>query len=149
MDERPHRKLEAWKKSMDLVVSVYHATAGFPREEQYGLVSQMRRAAVSIPSNIAEGAGRGSVASFKNSLQIARGSLSELDTQVEVASRLGYLDQAASGQLSGAIEEVSRILNGLIRSARMKAAATMLIMVVFTAGGLFFIASSLHHFITL
>lgn len=149
MDERPHRKLEAWKKSMDLVVSVYSATAAFPREEQYGLVSQMRRAAVSVPSNIAEGAARGSVGSFKNSLQIARGSLSELDTQVEAASRLGYLDQATSSQLSGAIEEVSRILNGLIRSARMKAAATMLIMVTFMAGGLFFITSSLHLFITL
>jgi four helix bundle protein len=72
MDERPHRKLEAWKKSMHVVVSVYQATAGFPKKEQYGLVSQMRRSAVSVPSNIAEGAARGSPGAFRNGLQIAR-----------------------------------------------------------------------------
>jgi four helix bundle protein len=141
MDQRPHKKLEAWKKSIQLVVYVYEATRGFPREEQYGLVSQMRRAVVSVPSNIAEGAGRGSTGSFKNSLQIARGSLSELDTQVEVAYRLGYLDQARVGQLIEAIEEVSRILNGLVRSAQRRAALHLLMAAAFVTASFFFITS--------
>lgn len=141
MGQRPHEKLEAWKKSIQLVICVYEATREFPREEQYGLVSQMRRAVVSVPSNIAEGAGRGSAGSFKNSLQIARGSLSELDTQVEVAYRLGYLNQARVEQLSGAIEEVSRILNGLVRSAQRRAALCVLITGVLLTTSLFFITS--------
>ncbi len=131
MDERPHRKLEAWKKSIDLVVSVYKETAAFSRQELYGLVSQMRRCVVSIPSNTAEGAARGSVAAFKSCLHIARGSLSELETQVEIAFRLGYLDVSRTSELNARIEEVSRILNGLIRSAQRRVSLHVLALVGF------------------
>jgi four helix bundle protein len=141
MDQRPHKKLEAWKKSIQLVVCVYEATRGFPREEQYGLISQMRRAVLSVPSNIVEGAGRGSMGSFKNSLQIARGSLSEPDTQVEVAYRLGYLDQERVGQLTEAIEEVTRILNGLVRSAQRRTALHLLMTAAFITACFFFATS--------
>jgi four helix bundle protein len=105
MGEKPHKRLEVWRKSMDLVVSVYEAyeaTAGFPSEERFGIVAQMRRAAVSIPSNVAEGAARGSKRFFASALHIARASLSELDTQIVVSKRLGYL-KVAAGVLASAL----------------------------------------------
>jgi four helix bundle protein len=89
-----HRDLAAWQEAMHLAKLIYEATAGFPKEEQYGLVSQMRRAAVSIPSNIAEGAGRGGEKEFRQFLMIARGSLSELETQVLLAQQFGFLADA-------------------------------------------------------
>src|SRR6476659_1156091 len=88
---RSYQDLVAWQKAMDLVELVYGATRGFPREEVYGLTSQVRRAAVSVPSNIAEGQGRASTKEFLHHLSIARGSLFEVETQVLVAQRLGYL----------------------------------------------------------
>jgi four helix bundle protein len=91
MDYRPHRKLDVWHKSMELVRDVYKASSAFPKMEEYGLSSQMRRAAVSIPSNLAEGAARKGNKEFKQFLNIAQGSLSELDTQVELAHMLGYM----------------------------------------------------------
>jgi four helix bundle protein len=123
MNERPHKKLEGWRKAMDLVVEVYKATATFPAEERFGLSAQMRRAAVSVPSNIAEGAARGSNRFFVSSLQIARASLSELDTQIAVALRLGYIKQTVADHLDEAADEIERILNGLIASTRRKVAA--------------------------
>ena len=93
MAGKPHKRLEAWRQSMDLVVMIYQATARFPAEERFGLVSQIRRAAVSVPSNVAEGAARGSSRFFTSALQIARASLSELDTQIIIAYRLGYLSE--------------------------------------------------------
>ncbi len=120
MTDKPHQRLEAWRKSLDLVVEVYEVTRAFPPDERFGMVAQMRRAALSVPSNIAEGAARGSKKYFASALHIARGSLSELDTQVIVSARLGYLDNATSNRLSGKLEEVERILNGLIRVTRRK-----------------------------
>jgi four helix bundle protein len=90
--EKPHKKLEAWKQSMELVLAIYKATEVFPSQEIYDLTNQIRRAAVSIPSNIAEGVARQTKKEFTNYLHIAQGSLSELDTQLELAQRLGYLD---------------------------------------------------------
>ena len=86
--EKPHKKLIAWQKSMELVVLIYRITAKFPKEETYGLVSQMRRASVSGPSNIAEGAADRSKDQFRNFLSIAIGSLNELNTQLEISFRI-------------------------------------------------------------
>jgi four helix bundle protein len=85
--------LEVWKKSIDLTTTVYGLTAGFPREEMYGLTSQMRRAAVSIASNIAEGSARGTTRDFRQFVKIAKGSNAELETQLIVSARLGFGDQ--------------------------------------------------------
>jgi four helix bundle protein len=82
--EKPHKKLEAWKQSMDLVIEIYRTTSNFPNQEIYGLTNQIRRATVSIPSNIAEGAARQTKKEFSNYLHMAQGSLSELDTQIEL-----------------------------------------------------------------
>ena len=91
---RPHHKLEAWSKSVDLVTEVYKETESFPKEERYGLTSQIRRAAVSIPANIAEGAGRFSQKEFAYFLSNSQGSASELETELIIAHRLGFLDEA-------------------------------------------------------
>jgi four helix bundle protein len=99
MDHRPHRKLVVWQKSMELVRDIYSATSTFPKTEEYGLSSQMRRAAVSIPSNLAEGAARKGNKEFKQFLNIAQGSLSELDTQVELAHMLGYMSSEKHSEL--------------------------------------------------
>jgi four helix bundle protein len=87
---KPHEKLEAWKFSMELTKAVYQMTATFPAEERYGLSQQMRRAAVSIPSNIAEGADRNGTKEFLNFIGISRGSLAELETQLQLAVMLGF-----------------------------------------------------------
>ena len=87
---KPHEQLDAWKVAMQLVKSVYQLTAVFPAEERYGLAQQMRRAAVSIPSNIAEGAGRNGVKEYVQFIGIARGSLAELETQLQIAVMLGF-----------------------------------------------------------
>lgn len=91
MTERAHRKLPLWKASIDLVEAFYAATRSFPVEEQFGLKSQMRRAAVSVPANVAEGAARKSTAELIQFLYIANGSLSELDTHLEIAKRVGLM----------------------------------------------------------
>lgn len=87
---KPHEQLEAWKIAMQLVKEIYQMTSAFPIEERYGLAQQMRRAAVSIPSNIAEGAGRNGAKEYLNFIGIARGSLSELDTQMQLAVMLSF-----------------------------------------------------------
>ena len=91
--EKPHKRLDAWKLSMDLAIDVYRETDKFPNRERFSLSDQMRRATVSVPSNIAEGAARQTRREFTNYLHIAQGSLSELDTQFEIARRLGYVDE--------------------------------------------------------
>jgi four helix bundle protein len=111
-----YRDLVAWKKSMVLVLEVYRCTQGFPKIETYGLTSQLRRAAVSIPSNIAEGQARLSSGEFKQFLGNARGSLMEVETQVLIAQALGYLERCESEKLLAAAAEVGRILNGLLAS---------------------------------
>lgn len=111
-----YRELIVWQRSMDLVVEVYRRTDGFPKSEAFGLTNQMRRAAVSVPSNIAEGQGRSTAKDFAHFLHIARGSLHELETQACIAHRLGYLPDDAAADIAGRTAEVARILNGLIRS---------------------------------
>src|SRR3990172_4088398 len=91
-DKRPHYNLDAWKEAMALVKSVYQLTQIFPKEEIYGLTSQIRRAAVSVPSNLADGAARTGKSEFARFLSIARGSLSELETQLLIAADLGYTE---------------------------------------------------------
>jgi four helix bundle protein len=101
---------------MNLVTSIYQAGRSFPKEEAYGLTSQLRRAAVSIPANIAEGQGRRSKPEFRQFLGHARGSLLELDTHLEIALRLEYINQQEHSRLQEQIGEVGRIINGLLRS---------------------------------
>lgn len=116
MPVRNYRDLIAWQKAMDLVVSVYDATKTFPRDELFGLTSQMRRAVVSIPCNIAEGQTRDSTREFVHFLSIACGSLSELETQLLIASRLHYLTDQQVATTLAECAEVARIINGLKRS---------------------------------
>jgi len=109
----PYKRLKVWQKSIQLVVEVYRETSNFPEHEKYGLVSQMRRCAVSIPSNIAEGHGRTSDKELLRFLDIAKGSIYELDTQVEISKRLKYLTSEKFNLLSTGLDEVSRMLTGL------------------------------------
>jgi|SRR6185369_16367296 len=110
------RELTTWQKAMSLAEEIYSATNSFPSAEIYNLTAQLRRSAVSIPSNIAEGQGRSHDGDFSKFLLNARGSAYELETQLELASRLHYLDSAASSMLIKHTEEVSRMLNGMLRS---------------------------------
>ena len=107
-----HKDLEVWKKSMDLVSNIYKITESFPNKELYGLTNQIRRAAVSIPSNIAEGAARNSKKEFIQFLYISLGSLSELETQIIIANRLEYLNNLDT--LSEDLKFVQKLINGLI-----------------------------------
>src|SRR5712691_524917 len=113
---KSHRDLIVWQKAMDLVESVYAATASFPKEETYGITSQIRRAVVSVPANIAEGQGRRLTKEFLYFLANARGSLLELDTHLEIAVRLRYLNNDIHAALLSQLQEVGKILNGLMRS---------------------------------
>ncbi len=100
---------------MQLVTDVYQVTKTFPEQERFGLISQMRRAAVSIPSNVAEGAARKTSKKFIHYLYISQGSLSELDTQVEIAKRLGWLKEEDEKRLENAMNRMDKMLSGLIR----------------------------------
>jgi four helix bundle protein len=112
--EKPHKKLDAWKLSMDLVIDVYRETDKFPTRERYGLVDQIRRAAISIPSNIAEGAARQTRKEFTNYLHIAQASLSELDTQIELGRRFGYLNEVSRKLVDERMERIDKTISGLI-----------------------------------
>jgi four helix bundle protein len=116
--EKPHRKLDVWNLAMELATHVYKATADFPREEVYSLRDQIRRAAVSVPSNIAEGAARQTRKEFANFLHVAQASLSELDTQLELARRFGYLDEERLRALDQLMERIDKMLTGLIKRQR-------------------------------
>lgn len=116
--EKPHKKLDVWILAMALVKDVYKATADFPSAERFSLTDQIRRATVSIPSNIAEGAARNTKKEFVNFLHISQGSLSELDTQLELARELGYLDKATWSKLDETMTRVDKMLTGLIRSQK-------------------------------
>ena len=116
--------LIAWQKAMDLVEAIYKATKTFPKEELYGLSSQLRRAAVSVPSNIAEGHCRNGRREFVHYISIALGSLGEAETQVMIAGRLGYLQATDSAELLALAEETGRILVGLMHSLERHAAAS-------------------------
>ena len=113
---RHFKDLAAWQRAMELVGLVYVATGQFPKHEVYGLASQMRRAAVSVPTNIAEGQARFSKRDFRHFLRASRGSLAELETQILIALRLNYVGQASANTILSGIDEVSRILSGLISS---------------------------------
>jgi len=113
---KSHRDLIAWQKAMDLAVTVYELTNTFPREELYGLTSQIRRSASSIAANIAEGQGRRLGREFHQFLGNGRGSLLELDTHIELAFRVGYIEEKQYFGLRERMNEVGRILNGLMRS---------------------------------
>ena len=113
---KSHRDLIVWQKAVDLVVSVYDKSNEFPNSEKFGLTSQLRRAASSVPANIAEGQGRRLRGEFLNFLGNARGSLLEVDTHLELALRLRYLSDDEFAVLSEKLSEVARLLNGLMRS---------------------------------
>ncbi len=115
---KSYRDLIAWQKAIQLVTDIYKVTRQFPKEEIYGLTSQLRRAAVSIPSNIAEGQSRLSKPEFRNFLSHARGSLVEVETQLLIAQNLGYLTKPVADQLLNQTTEVARILNGLLNTLR-------------------------------
>lgn len=113
-----YQDLEAWKKSMDLAEKIYELTKRFPKEEQFGLTSQIRRAAVSIPSNIAEGFRRKSKADFAKFVTYAYGSGAELETQLQLSIRIKILSIMRSRETLTLLDEVMKILNGLHRSLR-------------------------------
>ncbi len=119
-----YNDLIAWTKAMDLVEAVYQSTKAFPKEELYGLTSQLRRSAVSIPSNIAEGHCRNGRREFVHHLSIALGSLGELETQILIAGRLGYLDEHAVANLTVSTSEAGRLIVGLMHSLERHAAAS-------------------------
>ncbi len=112
--QRPHERLDVWRDAMALVESIYRITARFPQEERLGLSMQLRRAAVSVPSNIAEGGARRSTAEYLRFLSMARGSLAEIGTQLEIAERLGYCEHDA--ETNDQLDRTFSRLNALIRS---------------------------------
>ncbi len=116
MKVKNYQDLIAWQKAMDLVEDVYKASRDFPREEVYALTSQIRRAAVSVPSNIAEGQGRRTTADFLRHLSIAYGSLREVETQILIAQRLKYIVIGKVESVLSRAGEVGRLLNGLMAS---------------------------------
>ena len=109
------RQLIVWQKAMTLVTDIYRATQSFPGDERFGLTSQLRRAAVSIPSNIAEGQGRLTLGEFRQFLGYAKGSLCEVETQLLIAQNLGYFPGPPRSLLDN-LNEVARLLNGLLNS---------------------------------
>ena len=111
-----YRELIVWQKGVALVTEVYRLTTNFPKQEIYGLTSQIRRSAASIPANIAEGQGRSSRGEFKQFLGHARGSLYELETHILVAGNLGYLPVSEGPRVIALIHEIGRMLNGLLKS---------------------------------
>jgi four helix bundle protein len=111
---KSHKDLLVWQRSMDLVEKVYRATAKLPAAEQWGLISQMRRAAISVPSNIAEGYGRQATGEYRHHLSFSRASLLELETQVLISQRLGYLRLNETDVLLDEIQQISKMLASLI-----------------------------------
>jgi len=115
---RDHKKLKVFTAADELVVAVYNASRSFPSEERYGITSQLRRAAISVPTNIVEGCARGSEREYTNFLNIAYGSLAETGYLIELSHKLGLLPTESFQALHARYEEVSRMLNGLISSLK-------------------------------
>ena len=111
-----YRQIKVWQRAIELVVEIYSCTSNFPKEEIYGLVSQLRRAAVSVPSNIAEGKGRRTDKEFLLFLHHARGSVFELETQLTLAGLLGYIPETEVSRLGNSAGEIARMLSGLIKA---------------------------------
>jgi four helix bundle protein len=122
-----YRNLIVWQKSVALVTDIYTLTKSFPQEEKFGIVSQLNRASVSIPSNIAEGWGRESSKNYLQFLRISRGSLMEKETLLEISKNLNYINDSEFKVISDNIEEVSKILQGLIKSIQQKIKITQTI----------------------
>ena len=120
MGLQSYRELEVWQRSIDMVEMIYELTRSFPAEEKFGLTSQMRRAAVSVPSNIAEGYGRSARGDYLQHLSIARGSLAELETQLYIALRLGYTSREQSARVYVVLEEVGKRLTRLKNALQTK-----------------------------
>jgi four helix bundle protein len=123
-DYESFRNLKVWQRSMSLVEEIYRVTRDFPHSEQFGLTSQIRRASVSIPSNIGEGKRRKRKKIFLHHLDIALGSQGEVEVQLEIATRVGFLPQSDYERLQALVEEVGRMLNGLISSMQPDNIAT-------------------------
>ena len=117
---RNYKELKVWQKSYGLCLEIYRITAGFPKEEKYGLTSQIRRSVVSIPSNIAEGYGRKTTMDYIRMLHISYGSVCELETQVLLAGDLGFIEKDSSHTLNKNIAEIERMLKALIKSLEDK-----------------------------
>lgn len=120
MAVKSYRELEVWQIAMNLAEACYRATKGFPKEEMFGLTSQIRRAAVSVPANIAEGQGRSGTKEFLNHLSIARGSLLELETHLLLSNRVGLIAKDQLESLLEMADKVSRMLSGLRRALEQK-----------------------------
>ena len=118
--KKPHRELTVWQKSVDFIIHVYDLTKKFPKSEMYSLTTQLRRASISIASNIAEGAARKSPKEFLQFLAIARGSISEIDTHLEIVGRLGYVFPKQIENLDIELTELDRMLSGLMNNIRKK-----------------------------
>lgn len=118
MLRKDHKDLIVWQKAMDLAYEVHVSTSSLPRDELFGITAQLRKAAISVPSNIAEGAARASTREFIHFLHIARGSLAELETQFELAQRFGYIDE--SSETRTRIVEVGKLINAVIRGLRRR-----------------------------
>jgi len=115
---KTHKDLEVWQKSVDLVTDIYGLTKSFPKEEIFGITNQLRRAAVSIPANIAEGSGRNTTGELKQFIGIAMGSLAELETLVLISSKLGYLNDVDFNILQEKLTLQFRLLSGLKHSLK-------------------------------
>jgi four helix bundle protein len=115
---KTHKDLDVWKKSIALVASIYKITSSFPKEEIYGLTSQIRRSAVSIPSNIAEGAARNHINEFRQFLYISLASAAELETQLIISNMLNFIDNQKSEELILELNSISKMLQGLIKSLK-------------------------------
>lgn len=118
-----YRQLQVWQKGMDLAVAVYRATEPFPKHETYRLCDQLRRCAISVPSNIAEGHGRRSTREYLKHLSYSTGSLCEMETQLILAFHLGYLSDELQERLLGQAAEIGRMLNGLVAALERRLAS--------------------------
>jgi four helix bundle protein len=117
---RPHERLKLWRRAIDFVVRLYALTTSFPKEEKFGLTSQIRRAAVSVPASIAEGAGRQSDKEFCYFLSNAQGSASELATELLIAHKLGYLSQLDYGEANDELDHIGRMIVGLSQKVKLR-----------------------------
>ena len=113
---RPHEKLDLWKKAIEFVVAIYKVTEGFPKDEKFGLTSQIRRASVSIVANVAEGAGRRSAKEFRQFLSHSQGSASEVDTELVIAQRLNYVSATDYKRLADDLDHIGRMITRLSQS---------------------------------
>lgn len=116
--DRPHKNLDVWKLAMECVLDMYQITKSFPIDERFGLTEQLRRAAISIPSNIAEGSSRNTRKEFVNFLYIAQGSLSEIDTQLEISLKLGYVTIEDCNKVYLKLERIGKMITGLIKNQK-------------------------------